>query len=135
METYSRSFPGCAGQVSQARRFVRSVLGDAPVAEIAELVVCELAANAVKHSWSGCSDGWFIVSVQVESGASGSAQVSVTDLGGEGLPEIADFSDDAECGRGMYLVDRLTKGWGFEPTELGLRVWADLVGDDHLSGV
>ena len=124
MVTWSRSFRGRPEHVAHARQFVVAVLGSQPVVDLAELVVSELATNAVRHSWSGLRDGWFVVSVDV--GEPDRVQVSVTDLGGDTRPAPVAASDDAECGRGLGLVECVAKEWGTESTGLGRRVWADL---------
>jgi len=124
MGKWSRSFRGRPDQVKHARQFVVSVLGARPVVDLAELVVSELATNAVRHSWSGLLGGWFVVSVDL--GLSDRVQVSVTDLGGDTDPEVMGAPDDAESGRGLSLVECVAKEWGAESTELGRRVWADL---------
>lgn len=129
MVEWSRSFRGRPDQVAHARQFAVSVLGARPVVDLAELVVSELATNAVRHSWSGLRDGWFVVSIDL--GESDRVQVSVTDLGGDTWPEVVNASQDAEFGRGLGLVERIAKEWGCEPTGLGLRVWADLALDDE----
>ena len=127
MVQWSRSFRGRPDQVTHARRFVVSVLGARPVVDVAELVVSELATNAIRHSWSGLLDGWFVVSIDL--GQSDRVQVSVTDLGAEKRPEVVSASQDSEFGRGLGLVECVAKEWGCEPTELGRRVWADLALD------
>ena len=65
MVTWSRSFRGRPERVAHARQLVVAVLGSRPVVDLAEPVVSEFATNAVRHSWSGLRDGWFVVSVDV----------------------------------------------------------------------
>jgi anti-sigma regulatory factor (Ser/Thr protein kinase) len=129
MVTWSRSFRGRPEQIAQARQFVALVLGARPVVDLAELVVSELATNAVRYSCSGLLDGWFVVSVDLDP--PDRVQVSVTDLGGDGDPVVMSATRDAEFGRGLALVERVAKEWGSEPTDLGRRVWADLGLDDE----
>lgn len=128
MVEWSRSFRGRPDQVAHARQFVVSLLGARPVVDVAELVVSELATNAVRHSWSGLREGWFVVSVELDD--PDRVRVSVTDLGGDTSPAVVAVSDEAETGRGLRLVERVAKEWGCEPTGLGRRVWADLPLDD-----
>lgn len=97
--------------------------------DTAELVVSELATNAVRRSWSGSQDGWFVVSVDL--GEADRVQVSVTDLGGDQAPAQVVVPDDAECGRGLHLVQMVAKEWGVDSTALGRRVWADLATDEE----
>jgi serine/threonine-protein kinase RsbW len=59
----SRYFLGSATSIREARRFITTFLGDWPIAEAAELIVSELATNAVRHSASGRFGGRFLVTV------------------------------------------------------------------------
>ena len=78
MASWSRLFPGRPEQVAQARLFTRSVLAGRPEAATAELVVSELATNAVLHSASGGAGGSFVVSVLARPDG---VLVGVDDLG------------------------------------------------------
>jgi|SRR5690625_3339234 len=129
MVSWSRMFPGLPAEVAHARAFTRAVMGGHPLADTAELVVSELATNAVQHSLSGQWCGPFIVFVDAESS---SAKVAVVDLGGDTKPAAPalgalDMADDH--GRGLAIVAAMSKEWGFEPDSFGLRVWAKLVTD------
>ncbi|MBV2363472.1 ATP-binding protein [Streptomonospora nanhaiensis] len=130
MVSWSRMFPGMPAEVAQARAFTRAVLDDHPLAEDAELVVSELASNAVRHSLSGAWCGPFIVFVDSEPDM---AHVAVVDLGSSDTKPYArplgtiDIRDDS--GRGLGIVAAVSKEWGFEPDTFGLRVWAKLVTD------
>ncbi|GAB3453733.1 ATP-binding protein [Streptomonospora sediminis] len=129
MVSWSRMFPGLPAEVAQARAFTRAVMGGHPLAETAELVVSELATNAVQHSLSGEWCGPFIVFVDAEPS---SAHVAVVDLGGGSTPTThplrsLDIGDDH--GRGLAIVAAMSKEWGFDPDPFGLRVWAKLVAD------
>lgn len=122
-------FPGQLVEVRQARAFTREVLAGHPVVDTAELVVSELASNAVQHSLSGEYCGPFIVAV--DAGAA-SVRVSVVDLGAETSPPVrpAMPGPDAERGRGLALVALLSKEWGADELSVGRRVWAELVPDE-----
>jgi anti-sigma regulatory factor (Ser/Thr protein kinase) len=107
---------------SAARRFVSSVLerepyrDRAPLAD-AQLVVSELATNAVIHAGSP-----FSVSV----GRNGSTmRVSVRDCSGT-QPVLRAPEPESLSGRGLRLVGALARDWGVEPGADGKTVWAEL---------
>lgn len=101
-----------------ARRFVRAELaGAACDLETAELLVSELATNAVGHGGSA-----FDVSVD----AADRVRVAVHDddpspLSGGGRPDPED-----ERGRGLFLVEELSIRWGVEQDAAGKTVWFEL---------
>jgi anti-sigma regulatory factor (Ser/Thr protein kinase) len=106
-----------------ARRFVSSVLGRepyrgrAPLAD-AQLVVSELATNAVIHAGSP-----FSVSIS-RDGAS--IRVSVRDW--SATPPVVRHPEPTDPrGRGLRLVGALARHWGVEPCPDGKTVWAELV--------
>lgn len=61
--TWRRTYPGTLDQVSHARHFTRYLLTDSDHRHDAELSAGELAANAVRHTASGRSNGTFIVEI------------------------------------------------------------------------
>ena len=122
-------FPGTVGKVTEARAFARSVLADHVLVEDAELVVSELATNAVQHSKSGEWSGPFIVAIDA---APDHVTVSVADLGTDDAPAldaVAVPRPELENGRGLFLVAAVAKEWGYAEVPAGLRVWAELVAD------
>jgi anti-sigma regulatory factor (Ser/Thr protein kinase) len=62
---WEKTYSGLPATVSHVRRDVRSILGPCPedVADDLELVVSELAANAIRHSRSGADGGTYTVRV------------------------------------------------------------------------
>ena len=134
MASWSRLFPGRPEQVAQARLFTRSVLAGRPEAGTAELVVSELATNAVRHSASGGQGGSFVVSVLARPDG---VLVGVDDLGSASEPEAraADSAGPRESGMGLVLVAALAKEWGTARTAAGWRVWAELAGADITGAV
>jgi len=105
-----------------ARRFVAAVLECHPSAERApvsdaQLVVSELAGNAVLHA---CSP--FSVSVQTDESA---IRISVHDWSVR-PPLMRDATPAARSGRGLRLVDALASKWGVELEPDGKTVWAEL---------
>lgn len=90
-------------------------------AEIAELLVSELAANAVLHA-----RGRYRLTLSLESGR---LRCTVADEGPD-LPETpgACTDSDSENGRGLLLVDALADRWGSGRVEdgVGKEVWFEL---------
>lgn len=82
------------------------------------LVVSELVTNAVLHARSGCT---------LRLSRRGDAvRVDVVD-GGEGSPDPYQPDENAEHGRGLYLISAMSSAWGVEPiTSGGKSVWAEL---------
>jgi anti-sigma regulatory factor (Ser/Thr protein kinase) len=81
----------------------------------AEVVLSELVTNAVKHG-GGCLE------VQVVA-HDRDVTVSVAD-GSAVVPRRRDTGDGGEGGRGVVLIEALTRRWGVEDHEGGKRVWA-----------
>ncbi|WP_329137343.1 ATP-binding protein [Streptomyces sp. NBC_01476] len=109
--------------VSDARRRVVAVVGGwrPGIPEDAlhdvELLTGEVVANAVKHTGSPCAVyvHWTGDRVRVE----------VTDVDPR-LPEPADFGQEQETGRGLYLVDSLAADWGSKAGPTGKVVWFEV---------
>lgn len=121
---WCRIFDGSLDQLAEARRFVRLVADGHEMTFMAELVVCELATNAVLHTDSGGVSGRFVV--EVEFGPE-SVNVAVDDMGAAQEPAaVVEAPEDAVSGRGLWMVELLSLKWGFEPTRVGRRVWAVL---------
>ncbi|MBE1531439.1 ATP-binding protein [Actinomadura algeriensis] len=111
-------FAGAAGvDVRAVRRWVRreierlgavrTDLGDV------DLMVDEIAANALRHTASGRSGGGVGASVRE---AAGVVRVEITDDGGAASLPVAGAVTDAwaEGGRGLALVAALAERWGFD---------------------
>jgi chemotaxis response regulator CheB len=107
--------------VAVARRFVRDKLAEWGIEEPvddAQLVVSELAANALTHAES---------SYRVRLITTTSALRIEVEDGGAGTPEPQPLTDDEEHGRGLHLVGALAASWGMDAGETGgKRVWAEL---------
>lgn len=115
-----RVFPGEAGQVGAARRFLAGLLHGCPAAGDAAVCVSELATNAVLHSRSGRPGGRFSVCVALQPG---SVRVAVADEGGPWRPER---NGDGQSGRGLLIVRALASRWGREENEAGRTVWFEI---------
>ncbi|MFF0425548.1 ATP-binding protein [Streptomyces sp. NPDC004520] len=98
------------------------------VADRAERIVAELAANAVRHGRVQGRD--FRVALTCAS-SPGLLRIEVTDPRGERLPALPSdpegLSYEAESGRGLLLVAALADRWGVEPyPPSGKTVWAEV---------
>jgi len=115
----SQRFGSSLNQVGTARRFAISVVQEWGCDFIdLGLVVGELAANAVVHGRSG-----FTVSLSCRWDR---IVVEVAD-DNPGLPSMVVAPGAASSGRGLVIVDRLSKTWGVRPEPSGGKViWADL---------
>jgi anti-sigma regulatory factor (Ser/Thr protein kinase) len=112
---------GPAG-LSAARAQARRVCDDNHVepdrCDAVELVLSELLGNACRH-------GADPVTYRTHLDA---ADVMVTVADAEPLPPVEhadpDPDPDAEGGRGLFLVNAVSRSWGWEPTPSGKQVWA-----------
>ncbi|MEU7884324.1 ATP-binding protein [Microbispora bryophytorum] len=78
---WRRTFPGITRQVSEARRFVAEHLPLRAEIETAQLIVSELATNAIRHTGSGEPGGRFVVTVRLQTSR---VWLGVLDEGGVG---------------------------------------------------
>ncbi len=119
----SRHFLGSPPSVTEARRFITLFLAGWPVVDEAELIVSELATNALRHSASGRFGGRFAVSIQVRRDQ---VWLGVLDEGGARSPGLLTPYEEEENGRGLLLVSALADSWGVWGGEAGRTVWATL---------
>jgi anti-sigma regulatory factor (Ser/Thr protein kinase) len=115
----SRAFTAEAQSVGAARRYVRDVLRDHPPAQVdaVELMVSELATNSVKHAHSA-----FKVSI---ADARGEIRVEVRDTG-RGQPVLRSPTPLEPSGRGLCIVEALSRAWGSVDSAHGKTVWFTL---------
>ena len=119
----STEYAPCPTSVREARAEVRGQLerwgltdGDDDLADVAELLVSELATNALRHS-----AGRFRLTLWA---AHGVLRCEVSD-GGRREPRVCE-AGAAESGRGMFLVEALALRWGCHPEGPGKTVWFEL---------
>ncbi|MER6412725.1 ATP-binding protein [Streptomyces humidus] len=93
-----------------------------PANDVVELVVAELAANAVTHGRVTGRDA----ELRLRRCGSRRVRVEVSDTRGERLPGPEPAEPDAEHGRGLILVAALCETWGAVPRPggAGKTVWA-----------
>lgn len=122
MRQAEQSFEGAAGSVSAARRFVSVTLeteGADDAAWTAVQIVSELATNAVVHAATS-----FTVTVIIDSGL---VRVAVTDSKPLVAATQRHFSDYTTTGRGLRLVERMSRAWGVDTANDTKTVWCEIV--------
>ncbi|MFD0393824.1 ATP-binding protein [Streptomyces nogalater] len=98
----------------------------------AALIVAELAANAVVHGRAAGRD--FRLTLYPVGNV---LRIEVTDTRGDRLPEPVRPAPDADCGRGLLLVDAFADRWGAAPGPAPRKtVWAEVrVGSEDAAAV
>lgn len=119
------SFPGLPEQVGEARRWALHTLTSwgLDVPEQFALVVTELATNAIDHTHSGREGGQFTLRLALHADH---IRTTVRDAGPRQgrTPTRRTPNLSAQHGRGLSLVDALTRAWG--PLKIGTGVWAEV---------
>ncbi|MFE4513149.1 ATP-binding protein [Kitasatospora sp. NPDC056783] len=114
----------CVESAPLARYLLRAYLSGLPsgerYAETAELLLCELFANAVRYSGAPDDRHIEIRFALVYS----RLRIEVHDAG-SGLPVLRTASADDEGGRGLFLVNELAERWGhsLRPGGIGKFIW------------
>ncbi|MFD9871207.1 ATP-binding protein [Streptomyces niveus] len=106
----------------RARLLVSAILNTWGIGELADVgvqVVAELVNNAIDHT--RCR----VVRVLVTRPAEGVVRIGVADNCKE-APEMRVLDDDSEEGRGLFLVDAMSRRWGCDRKRRGKVVWAEL---------
>ncbi|MEV8056718.1 MULTISPECIES: ATP-binding protein [Streptomyces] len=103
---------------------------DSGASQSLALIAGELAANAVSHGHVPGRRFHLRLSVQPPPGPDGrrapaSARIEVSDARDERRPVLRDRDDEAECGRGLLLVDALASKWGVAERGVGKTVWCE----------
>jgi anti-sigma regulatory factor (Ser/Thr protein kinase) len=106
---------------SAVRTRLRSKGCDQETTDTAELLVSELVTNAVLHA-TGPS-----LCLTLEETELNLIHVAVRD-GDRSTPRhpVAPPAVEQTRGRGLFLIDTLSVGWGWEPLRTGKRVWFEL---------
>jgi anti-sigma regulatory factor (Ser/Thr protein kinase) len=123
-------FPAVPSSVPAARAWIRQALTrrgwDTVNAHAAELLVSELATNAVQHSATARFTVWL-------APADDTIEIAIQDGDGAALPQGRHDGDpggtdgqEAEEGRGLVLVGALSQAWGVVATVDGKWVWSRL---------
>jgi anti-sigma regulatory factor (Ser/Thr protein kinase) len=118
---WRREFPGHQRELSEVRRWLRSLLPECPARDDVIGVASELASNAIQHTASG-RGGWFAVELTWPGPA---VRVAVADGGAPDGPRTID-DPDSEHGRGLLVVTGLSARTGVCGDSRGRLVWADV---------
>ena len=120
-----RTYSADSNTPNNARHFCAKQLASAfdrtPDAQIlvedVELVVSELVTNAVE---AGPTYVVLLLDIHRDH-----VRLAVTDSAA-GVARKRTPGPDSESGRGLMIVDRLTRTWGVDYLDRGKRVWAEL---------
>lgn len=119
---YTETMPCEPLSARRARLLVSAALNAWGIGELAEVgvqIVAELVNNAIDHSRSRH------VRVLVTRPTENAVRIGVADTCNEG-PETGRPGEDAEEGRGLLLVEALSRRWGYDRKRWGKVVWAEL---------
>jgi len=118
--------PAAPASVAVARRRLTDDLlavgiFDAAIRDAA-LVISELLSNSIRHA-RPLRGSWLRVAWSV---ADGSIEVAVSDGGSPTRPRMAHASRSSLGGRGISIVEHLSRTWGVRADDGVLTVWAIL---------
>jgi anti-sigma regulatory factor (Ser/Thr protein kinase) len=116
--------PCAPASVAEARRRITADLLAAgifdPAIGDAALVLSELLSNAIRHA-RALPGSTLQVTWQVDGGC---VQVAVCDGGSTTRPNPAHPPVSSLGGRGLGIVEHLSRDWGVRRDDLGVTVWA-----------
>jgi anti-sigma regulatory factor (Ser/Thr protein kinase) len=123
--TARHTFDGVPKSAGEARAWAEERLADEGIdaPDDLDLIVSELATNAIQHTRSGEEGGTFSVRLVVHPDR---VRVEVRDNGPRGhrTPTLRAATMSAERGRGLALVDAFAATWGRLP--IGNGVYAEV---------
>jgi GAF domain-containing protein/anti-sigma regulatory factor (Ser/Thr protein kinase) len=107
---------------ARARAAVLEVLAEWALDQLGEsaaLLVSEIVTNGVRHAGTG-------LRVALSRPAPDRVRVAVTDWAPRAGVQLRHSGRDSEGGRGLFLVDRLSDGWGSVADDVRKTVWFEL---------
>ena len=118
--------PFAASSVGAARRrlvsdLIAADIYDSAVCDVA-LVISELLSNALRHA-APLPGSKIRVAWRIDAD---SVQVSVSDGGAQTVPELGEPTQAATGGRGLRIVEKLSRRWGTSTGDEGTTVWAEV---------
>ncbi len=118
--------PFAASSVGVARRrlvsdLIAAGIYDSAVCDIA-VVISELLSNALRHA-APLPGSKIRVAWRIDAGT---VRVSVSDGGGQTAPELGEPTQAATGGRGLRIVEKLSRRWGASTGDEGTTVWAEV---------
>ncbi len=118
--------PFTASSVGVARRrlvsdLIAADIYDSAICDIA-LVISELFSNALRHA-APLPGSTIRIAWRIDAD---SVQVSVSDGGGPTAPELGEPTQAATGGRGLRIVEKLSRRWGTSTGDEGSTVWAEV---------
>ena len=118
--------PFTASSVGVARRrlvsdLIAADIYDSAICDIA-LVISELFSNALRHA-APLPGSTIRIAWRIDAD---SVQVSVSDGGGPTAPELGEPTQAATGGRGLRIVEKLSRRWGTSTGDAGTTVWAEV---------
>lgn len=112
--------PGTERSVRHARAFARDVLGEGhPSLPDVETCVNEAVANGVEHTESGRGGRVTVMFSLVGD----DVVVEVIDDGAHGARPVMCDDPLAESGRGLQIIDAMTRDWGVRADGARTAVW------------
>lgn len=114
----TQEFPPRLASIRAARSLVADALGSSGYegdVETVLLLVSELCTNAVRHAATEFE-------VHIEAGRR-EVTVTVVDHDPAHPPRLGDPGPQATSGRGLFIVERLSKSWGCETRGPDKLVW------------
>lgn len=121
--TVRLTVPGVTAAVPLVRGMVRAALPEHPAREDVELLVSEMATNAVRHTASGYG-GQVTVELSVTDG--GLVHVTVIDDGAATEPRVRAADALSESGHGLLLVRAIAKDHGTWRTGSNRACWFEV---------
>ena len=107
---------------SRARAMVLEVLTDWGLEQLGDsavLLVSEVVTNGVRHAGTG-------LRLTLSRPAPDRVRIAVTDWAPRAGVHVRPSSREAEGGRGLFLVDHLSDGWGSLADDARKTVWFEL---------